>query len=69
MKNIEQMERIIQYMEAGFPILYINTYEEKIHWKCCVRRQFVQDGRNNRMESDNRIFRIPFEGKKIYDSA
>nr|WP_300808542.1 AAA family ATPase [uncultured Acetatifactor sp.] len=29
MKNIEQMERIIQYMEAGFPILYINTYEEK----------------------------------------
>jgi ATP-dependent 26S proteasome regulatory subunit len=29
MKNIEQKEQIIQYMEAGFPILYINTYEEK----------------------------------------
>lgn len=49
MKNIEQMERIIQYMEAGFPILYINTYEEKNTLEM-LRETAVRTGREKIIE-------------------
>ncbi len=49
MKNIEQMERIIQYMEAGFPILYINTYEEKNTMEM-LRETVVRTGRRKIIE-------------------
>ncbi|MDO4329081.1 MAG: AAA family ATPase [Lachnospiraceae bacterium] len=30
MKHVKLMDRLTQYMDAGFPILYLNTFEEKL---------------------------------------